>query len=75
MLNSFDIKIFSIMISPGLLLFQDTVMFGVTEMCHRDPKYWERPDEFYPEHFLDDQGQLLTKKEGFLPFSLGQSNH
>ncbi|KAK7079648.1 hypothetical protein SK128_006050 [Halocaridina rubra] len=54
------------------VLPEGTVLFGCTEICHRDPKYWERPNEFYPEHFLDGQGKLLTKKEGFLPFSLGR---
>lgn len=51
---------------------KDTILFAAAEICHRDPTYWERPNEFYPEHFLDDQGQVLTKKEGFLPFSLGR---
>ena len=40
--------------------------------CHRDPKYWEKPNEFYPEHFLDEhQGQIRQKIEGFFPFSTG----
>ncbi|XP_062992098.1 cytochrome P450 2U1 [Elgaria multicarinata webbii] len=38
---------------------------------HRDPKIWERPDDFYPARFLDENGQLL-KKETFIPFGIGK---
>ena len=53
------------------LLFQGTVIMPFQEECHNDPKFWERPDEFYPEHFIDENGKLITKKDGFLPFSIG----
>ncbi|XP_047738360.1 cytochrome P450 2L1 isoform X3 [Hyalella azteca] len=49
-----------------------TVVLACAEMCHRDPAYWKHPDKFYPEHFLDDEGKLDGKKEGFLPFSIGR---
>ncbi|XP_063614756.1 cytochrome P450 2L1-like [Penaeus indicus] len=42
------------------------------EKCHRDPQYWEKPDQFYPEHFLDQDNQVITKKDGFLPFCVGR---
>ncbi|XP_020652021.3 cytochrome P450 2U1 isoform X1 [Pogona vitticeps] len=38
---------------------------------HRDPKIWERPNDFYPARFLDEKGQLL-KKETFIPFGIGK---
>ncbi|KAJ7327062.1 hypothetical protein JRQ81_016821 [Phrynocephalus forsythii] len=38
---------------------------------HRDPKIWEKPDDFYPARFLDENGQLL-KKETFIPFGIGK---
>ncbi|XP_062964306.1 cytochrome P450 2U1 [Cynocephalus volans] len=38
---------------------------------HRDPAIWEKPDDFYPNRFLDDQGELL-KKETFIPFGIGK---
>ena len=43
------------------------------EEVHNDPRYWEKPDQFFPEHFIDDKGNLITKKRGFLPFSLGNN--
>lgn len=36
-----------------------------------DKTEWKTPDTFYPEHFLDDQGQF-RKREAFLPFSAGR---
>ncbi|XP_042857255.1 cytochrome P450 2L1-like [Penaeus japonicus] len=56
----------------GYLIPKGAVISALQEGCHMDPAYWEKPHELYPEHFLDDQGKILTKKEGFLPFSLGR---
>ncbi|XP_025032505.1 cytochrome P450 2K1-like [Python bivittatus] len=33
-----------------------------------DESQWEKPHEFYPEHFLDSEEKFL-KKDAFLPFS------
>ncbi|XP_021381195.1 cytochrome P450 2U1 [Lonchura striata] len=38
---------------------------------HRDPNIWEKPDEFQPSRFLDENGQLI-KKESFIPFGMGK---
>ncbi|NWS53693.1 CP2U1 protein, partial [Chunga burmeisteri] len=38
---------------------------------HRDPNIWEKPDEFRPSRFLDENGQLI-KKEAFIPFGMGK---
>ncbi|KAH0615907.1 hypothetical protein JD844_026534 [Phrynosoma platyrhinos] len=38
---------------------------------HRDPRIWEKPDDFHPARFLDENGQLL-KKETFIPFGIGK---
>ncbi|XP_075356817.1 cytochrome P450 2U1 isoform X2 [Mycteria americana] len=38
---------------------------------HRDPNIWEKPDEFQPSRFLDENGQLI-KKEAFIPFGMGK---
>ncbi|ROT68377.1 Cytochrome P450 2L1 [Penaeus vannamei] len=36
------------------------------------PRYWNNPEKFMPERWLDDQGKFTTKKEGFLPFGIGK---
>lgn len=41
---------------------------------HRDPNIWEKPDEFQPSRFLDENGQLI-KKESFIPFGMGKTIH
>uniref|UniRef100_R4GDE0 Cytochrome P450 family 2 subfamily J member 2 n=1 Tax=Anolis carolinensis TaxID=28377 RepID=R4GDE0_ANOCA len=35
-----------------------------------DPKQWETPNEFNPNHFLDKEGKFITREE-FLPFGAG----
>ena len=35
--------------------------------------YWKQPDKFEPEHFLDDSGNYITDKEGFIPFGIGMT--
>ncbi|XP_060545361.1 cytochrome P450 2K4-like, partial [Pantherophis guttatus] len=36
-----------------------------------DESQWEKPHEFYPEHFLDSEGKFV-KRDAFMPFSAGQ---
>jgi len=53
------------------LIPEGTVVMANMTSCHRDPKYWEKPLDFYPEHFLDSEGKFVDEKEGFLPFGTG----
>ena len=48
------------------------MIIGYIGGCHRSPKFWAKPNEFYPEHFLDKNGQLRHNIEGYLPFSTGR---
>ncbi|XP_015272777.1 PREDICTED: cytochrome P450 2K4-like [Gekko japonicus] len=36
-----------------------------------DESQWEKPLQFYPEHFLDSEGKF-RKREAFMPFSAGR---
>ncbi|ROT62635.1 Cytochrome P450 2L1 [Penaeus vannamei] len=56
----------------GFVIPKDALIMSHIDCCHTDPAYWERPLDFYPEHFLDDQGKVLSKRDGFLPFSVGR---
>nr|QST15072.1 CYP370C3 protein [Diaphanosoma celebensis] len=55
----------------GYIIPKGTIIFGNAYKIHHDPEHWEKPDEFYPEHFLDDDGHL-TNPEAFIPFAIGK---
>nr|XP_045617858.1 cytochrome P450 2L1-like [Procambarus clarkii] len=56
----------------GYTIPKGTIIVPNIEMCHNDPAYWEKPNEFYPEHFLDSEGKFDTKKKSYIPFSIGR---
>lgn len=56
----------------GYTIPKDTMVILNSNHCHWSPKYWSNPTEFHPEHFLDNQGRFIAKKDGFLPFSIGR---
>jgi cytochrome P450 family 2 subfamily K len=56
----------------GFALPAGTLVMANYTSAHRSPEFWAKPDEFYPEHFLDESGQLIEDKEGFMPYGLGQ---
>ncbi|XP_070575262.1 cytochrome P450 2D6-like [Ptychodera flava] len=39
---------------------------------HMNAKYWQEPDKFHPERFLDKDGHALPTPNTFLPFSAGR---
>lgn len=39
---------------------------------HHDEELWEEPEEFLPSRFLDQSGQKLIKKDGFMAFGSGK---
>ncbi|XP_042323878.1 cytochrome P450 2D14-like [Sceloporus undulatus] len=50
---------------------KDTIILNNLSSVLKDETVWEKPYEFYPEHFLDANGQFI-KREAFLPFSAGR---
>ena len=60
--------------STTFLGFQGTLVFAALELILHDPRIWEKPDEFYPEHFLKKDGSVDSKREGFMPFAAGKNS-
>lgn len=43
-------------------------------VAHRDARWWNRPLEFYPERFLDEEKMKRLPKGAYVPFSIGKRN-
>ena len=54
----------------GYKIPKDTFVFSMLYYIMRDPDYWEKPDEFQPERFLNSEGKII-KEERFIPFGVG----
>ncbi|MBN3313197.1 CP2U1 protein, partial [Atractosteus spatula] len=55
----------------GYTIPKGTVIVPNLWSVHRDTTVWEKPDDFNPSRFLDENGQIL-KKEFFIPFGIGR---
>ncbi|XP_073481172.1 cytochrome P450 2K1-like [Aquarana catesbeiana] len=63
--TSQDVTIKEFFIPKGTSVM--TLLYSVL----KDKKYFEKPDEFYPQHFLDSDGNFV-KNEALLSFSAGK---
>ncbi|XP_053315654.1 cytochrome P450 2K6-like [Spea bombifrons] len=55
----------------GYFLPKGTQVIPLLSSVLRDKTHFEKPYEFYPQHFLDSEGKFV-KKEAFMPFSAGR---
>ncbi|XP_073713848.1 cytochrome P450 2K1-like [Misgurnus anguillicaudatus] len=55
----------------GYLIKKGTCVLPLLTSVLRDESEWETPDTFNPEHFLNENGQLI-KRDAFMPFSAGR---
>ncbi|XP_077345179.1 cytochrome P450 2K1-like isoform X2 [Lithobates pipiens] len=55
----------------GYYIPKETYIIPLLSSVLRDKTQFEKPDEFYPNHFLDSHGHFV-KKDAFMPFSAGR---
>ncbi|NWJ12004.1 CP2DH protein, partial [Crypturellus undulatus] len=55
----------------GYFIPKGTTIITNLSSVLKDEAVWEKPHQFYPEHFLDENGQFV-KREAFMPFSAGK---
>ncbi|KAM4042297.1 cytochrome P450 2B11-like isoform 1-T1 [Anomaloglossus baeobatrachus] len=55
----------------GYFIPKGTVIIPLLHSALRDKAYFAKPDQFYPEHFLDTKGDF-KKNEAFVPYSIGK---
>ncbi|XP_067415150.1 cytochrome P450 2D6 [Emydura macquarii macquarii] len=55
----------------GFFIPKKTIIIAFLSSVLKDETVWEKPHQFYPEHFLNADGQFV-KQEAFLPFSAGR---
>uniref|UniRef100_A0A914XXN3 Cytochrome P450 n=1 Tax=Panagrolaimus superbus TaxID=310955 RepID=A0A914XXN3_9BILA len=53
------------------ILPKGTGVVIIASMVHRDPRYWDNPEIFNPERFLDSE---LKHPYAYIPFSAGSRN-
>lgn len=58
----------------GFSFGEDTTLFISIYAAHVDKRYWQRPHEFYPEHFVNPELNAARHRYAFLPFGGGIHN-
>ncbi|NXC48134.1 CP2K6 protein, partial [Penelope pileata] len=58
-------------IFKGYFIPKGTYIIPLLNSVLQDKTQWEKPQSFYPEHFLNSEGKFI-KKDAFMPFSTGR---
>ncbi len=69
-MNIFQEKIDNIL--GDLTIPEGTGVFVHQYSILNDEKYWEKPQEFIPERFLENGKYLNSRPSAFIPFGLGR---
>ena len=56
----------------GFSIPKNTYLIGNFMSTHLDPEFWDEPEKFKPERFLDGDGKLLRETPNFFPLSIGK---
>ena len=54
----------------GVKIPKGSVVFISISGVHRDPNHWERPDDFYPDHFTEEN-EKNRPRMAYMPFGTG----
>lgn len=54
----------------GYFIPANSTLFWSSYILHRHPDFWEKPEEFYPEHFLPEK-ILQRPHNTYIPFGAG----
>ena len=55
----------------GYVIPRDTALMANLYHIMRDPQYWQYPEQFYPEHFLNSDGTFKSD-DAAIAFSVGK---
>ncbi|KAB0336847.1 hypothetical protein FD754_025502, partial [Muntiacus muntjak] len=58
----------------GYILPKGTEVYPILSSALHDSHYFEKPDDFNPNHFLDATG-MVKKNDAFMPFSIATGRH
>lgn len=58
----------------GYKIKKDTLVMASLHNVLKDEKYFEQPEKFKPERFLDSEGNYIPRMTNFYPFSVGRRN-
>jgi len=55
----------------GYHIPKGTQVIPLLHAVHMNPALWDKPEEFNPTRFLNDEGKI-TKPDYFIPFGVGK---